>query len=107
MGERSVYYWARNYADLKRGEEYDQFNRTVAINILGFNFIFKRMLRKIMLRQIGNVASVIDADLLSMGTGYDALNPCIIIFEAEVVAGCDSSSHRASHRDNQETGGRE
>ena len=37
MGERSVYYWARNYADLKRGEEYDQLNRTVAINILGFN----------------------------------------------------------------------
>lgn len=37
MGERSVYYWARNYADLKRGEEYDELNRTVAINILGFN----------------------------------------------------------------------
>ena len=37
MGERSVYYWAKNYADLKRGEEYDQLNRTVAINILGFN----------------------------------------------------------------------
>ena len=37
MGERSVFYWARNYADLKRGEEYDQLNRTVAINILGFN----------------------------------------------------------------------
>ena len=37
MGERSVYYWARNYADLKRGEEYDRLNRTVAINILGFN----------------------------------------------------------------------
>ena len=37
MGERSVYYWAKSYADLKRGEEYDQLNRTVAINILGFN----------------------------------------------------------------------
>ena len=37
MGERPVFYWARNYADLKRGEEYDQLNRTVAINILGFN----------------------------------------------------------------------
>ncbi|MDD6135067.1 MAG: PD-(D/E)XK nuclease family transposase [Selenomonadaceae bacterium] len=38
MDERSFYYyWARNYADLKRGEEYDQLNRTVAINILGFN----------------------------------------------------------------------
>ena len=37
MGERSLYYWAKNYADLKRGEEYDQLKRTVAINILGFN----------------------------------------------------------------------
>ena len=37
MGERSLYYWARNYADLKRGEKYYQLNRTVAINILGFN----------------------------------------------------------------------
>jgi predicted transposase/invertase (TIGR01784 family) len=37
MGERSLFYWARNYADLKRGEEYDQLKRTVAINILGFN----------------------------------------------------------------------
>ena len=37
MGERSLYYWAKNYADLKRGEEYDQLKRTVTINILGFN----------------------------------------------------------------------
>ena len=37
MGERSLFYWARNYADLKRGEEYDQLKRTVTINILGFN----------------------------------------------------------------------
>ena len=37
MGERSLYYWAKNYADLKRGEEYDQLKRTVAINILCFN----------------------------------------------------------------------
>ncbi len=37
MGERSLFYWARNYADLKRGEKYDQLNRTIAINILGFN----------------------------------------------------------------------
>ena len=37
MGERSLYYWAKTYADLKRGEEYDQLKRTVAINILGFN----------------------------------------------------------------------
>jgi predicted transposase/invertase (TIGR01784 family) len=37
MGERSLYYWARNYTDLKRGETYDQLTRTVAINILGFN----------------------------------------------------------------------
>ena len=37
MGERSLFYWARNYADLKRGEEYDQLKRTIAINILGFN----------------------------------------------------------------------
>lgn len=37
MSERSLYYWAKNYADLKRGEEYDQLRRTVAINILGFN----------------------------------------------------------------------
>ena len=26
-----MYYWAKNYADLKRGEEYDQLKRTVAI----------------------------------------------------------------------------
>ena len=37
MGERSLFYWARNFADLKRGEEYDQLKRTIAINILGFN----------------------------------------------------------------------
>ena len=37
MGERSLFYWARNYTDLKRGEGYDQLTRTVAINILGFN----------------------------------------------------------------------
>ena len=37
MGECYLYYWAKNYADLKRGEEYDQLKRTVAINILGFN----------------------------------------------------------------------
>ena len=36
MGERSLFYWARNFADLKRGEEYDQLKRTIAINILGF-----------------------------------------------------------------------
>ena len=37
MGERSLFYWARNFADLKRGEEYDQLKRTIAINILGSN----------------------------------------------------------------------
>jgi predicted transposase/invertase (TIGR01784 family) len=37
MGERSLFYWARNFANLKRGEEYDQLKRTIAINILGFN----------------------------------------------------------------------
>ena len=37
MGERSLFYWARNFAELKRGEEYDQLKRTIAINILGFN----------------------------------------------------------------------
>ena len=37
MGECYLYYWAKNYADLKCGEEYDQLKRTVAINILGFN----------------------------------------------------------------------
>lgn len=40
MGERSLFYWARNYADLKRGEAYNQLKRTIAINILGFN-LFK------------------------------------------------------------------
>ena len=42
MGERSLFYWARNYADLKRGEEYDQLKRTIAINILGFNLFSEK-----------------------------------------------------------------
>ena len=42
MGERSLFYWARNYAELKRGEEYDQLKRTIAINILGFNLFDER-----------------------------------------------------------------
>ena len=42
MGERSLYYWAKNYADLKRGEEYDQLKRTIAINILGFNLFHEK-----------------------------------------------------------------
>ena len=37
MGERSLFYWARNYIDLKKGEEYDKLTRTVAINILAFD----------------------------------------------------------------------
>ena len=42
MGERSLFYWARNYAELKRGEEYDQLKRTIAINILGFNLFSEK-----------------------------------------------------------------
>jgi len=42
MGERSLFYWARNFADLKRGEEYDQLKRTIAINILGFNLFSEK-----------------------------------------------------------------
>ena len=37
MGERSLYYWSRNYVDLKKGEGYDKLKRTVAINILNYN----------------------------------------------------------------------
>ena len=37
MGERSLYYWSRNYVDLKKGEGYDKLTRTVAINILNYN----------------------------------------------------------------------
>lgn len=35
-GKRSLYYWARLYNDLKRGEHYDKLSRTVTINILDF-----------------------------------------------------------------------
>ena len=36
FGERSLYYWARLYNDLKSGEDYDKLTRTVTINVLDF-----------------------------------------------------------------------
>jgi predicted transposase/invertase (TIGR01784 family) len=42
MGERSLFYWARNYVSLKKGEEYDSLRRTVCINILAFNLLDER-----------------------------------------------------------------
>ena len=36
MGNRSLFYWARNYTDLKRGDPYTELKRTVSINILDF-----------------------------------------------------------------------
>lgn len=37
MAERALFYWARNYVTLQKGEDYDSLTRTVSINILGFN----------------------------------------------------------------------
>ena len=42
MGRRSLYYWARLYNDLQRGEDYTQLTRTVAINILEFNLFDRK-----------------------------------------------------------------
>ena len=42
MGRRSLYYWARLYNDLQRGEDYTELSRTVAINILEFNLFDKK-----------------------------------------------------------------
>ena len=42
MGERSLFYWARNYIDLKKGDEYDKLTRTVAINILAFDLFDRK-----------------------------------------------------------------
>ena len=39
MAERIVYYWARNFTDLKKGEDYDQLARTISINILAYNML--------------------------------------------------------------------
>ena len=36
FGKRSLYYWARLYNDLKRGNKYSDLTRTVTINILDF-----------------------------------------------------------------------
>ena len=36
-GQRSLYYWARLYNSLKRGDEYADLKRTILINILDFN----------------------------------------------------------------------
>lgn len=39
MKQRSLYYWAQIYTDLKKGEEYRELKRTVAINILNYNLL--------------------------------------------------------------------
>ncbi|MDY3915489.1 MAG: PD-(D/E)XK nuclease family transposase [Selenomonadaceae bacterium] len=37
MRERLLYYWSRDYTDLKKGDGYEKLKRTVAINILNYN----------------------------------------------------------------------
>ena len=40
MGQRSLYYWAKLYqSTLGRGESYDSLRRTVAINLLGYEYL--------------------------------------------------------------------
>ena len=40
MGQRSLYYWAKLYqSTLGRGENYDNLRRTVAINLLGYEYL--------------------------------------------------------------------
>ena len=40
MGQRSLYYWAKLYqSTLGRGENYENLRRTVAINLLGYEYL--------------------------------------------------------------------
>ena len=39
MAKRALYYWAKIYTDLGKGEDYKELKRTVSINILKYNML--------------------------------------------------------------------
>lgn len=39
MEKRTLYYWAKMYQSLHRGEEYEQLNRAITINLLNFSLL--------------------------------------------------------------------
>ena len=39
MEKRTLYYWAKMYQSLHRGEEYEELNRAITINLLNFSLL--------------------------------------------------------------------